>query len=154
MPAPKTLSREYRIYLAIWRKAQREIATAKLSPVVIHASNFSTALAIRQGMYRAIRPYREGHAIDEELRLASENFVISCIAKEDKSSVHTLTLKQRSTLSELEREILALGIDDADLLTLEEKLAQASLGEFLSSPTGPAVEFMPKRSTPFYTRED
>lgn len=147
---PKAPSREYRIYLAIWRKALRDSANPALPPVTVNASNFSLALSMRQGMYRAIRPYREGELIDRELVEAAEKFVVSAVRGEDPTKVHALTLKPRSTLSELERELLALGLDEGDLATTEEAAAKKHL-ESLMEPE--ELLLAPRKSTPFYTRD-
>jgi hypothetical protein len=147
----KTPSREYRIYLAIWRKALRDSSDPSLPLVTVNASSFSIALAMRQGMYRAIRPYREGEIIDRELAEASDKFVLSVIKQDDGAKIHTITVKPRSTLSDLERELLALGIDEADLSTTEEATAKKMM-ESIMAPEADVPE-LPRKSTPFYTRE-
>lgn len=146
----KTPSREYRIYLAVWRKALRDSRDPTLPLVSVNASNFSLALSMRQGMYRAIRPYREGEIVDRELVEAAEKFVVSAIRGEDPLKVHTLWLKPRSTLSELERELLALGLDEADLATTEEAAAKKHLDALMTPDEEPVL---PRKSTPFYTRD-
>jgi hypothetical protein len=145
MPALKPISREYRIYLALWRKAVK-------SPemVSITTKDFSMAVAMRQGMYRAIRPFRNGQAVDEELRMASERYVIYLIKAEDKHEPHFLELRPRMTLAALEASWDALGIDEEDLLLGDERKADASLERLLKESQAPEAKPAP---TPFYTRE-
>jgi len=142
MTKPFELSREARIYLAIWRKAYHE--REKVDPVSITASSFQTALSFRQGLYKAIRPYRFGEKFDNELQKAAELFVIGIIKQEDPAQPHKIILKKRITLNELETELLNLGLDESDLLLPEEKLFNSELVEKAEAP---------KPSNPFYTRD-
>lgn len=143
-----TISREYRIYLAIWRKAYLERDSGK-PPVTVQASSLSTALTMRRGMYRAIRPFRNGEQFDEELMKASENFVISMPTQDSSNSKHFLILKPRTSLSELEAELASLGLDEEDLKLTMEKQTIGKLSEFLDEAAP-----MPRHSSnPFYTRE-
>lgn len=153
MPAPKVLTREYRIYLAIWRKAylQRNDPDPTVS---WQASSFSMALQMRQGMYRAIRPYRIGKDLDEELRLAAELFVVAVVRGKDIYSPHTITVKPRAALSELEKDMAALGIDEEDLLLTEEKVLRSNFEDFLKPSVDETAIPLPRPSNPFYTRED
>lgn len=142
MTGPLDLSREVRIYLAIWRKAylQRDEET----PVSLTASSFTAALILRRGMYRAIRPYRYSERFDEELKKASEMFVVSVEQQKDPKSPHTLVMKRKLSLNELEAELLNLGLDENDLILPEEKMLNENLQEFLKPDTA---------SNPFYTRD-
>ncbi len=141
----KSIPREQRIYLAIWRKAYLERDSGKPA-ITIKASNRNVAIAMRQGMYRAISPYRTGKAFDAQLTAAAEVFVVHLPPDPSQE----LFLRPRITLSELELSLSELGIEEDDLLVTEERMEQASLEEFLESPT-----IAPQRtSTPFYTRED
>lgn len=141
-----TLSRETRIYLAIWRKAYQQKDTG-LPPIVVKASSRSTLLSMVTAMYRAIKPYREGKLHDEELTRAAEAMVISA-PKAGPGEPHVLTLKERKTLLDLEAELADLGISELDLLTPEERLQQASLAEFLQPEVKPAL----RSDNPFFTR--
>lgn len=146
---PKPVSREYRIYLAIWRKAVNSE-----EEITIRASTFNLAIAMRQGMYRAIRPYRSGEIFDAELSKAADLFVVQIEKLPDPSAPHILRLKPRLTLNELEAELANLGLDEADLLLGEERAVEAKLAEFLEpTEVEEDVEFRPiPRDTPFYSR--
>lgn len=133
MAAP--ISREYRIYLAIWRKAGNSP-----EPIVIKTSSKNMAIAMRQGMYRAIRPYRESKLIDDELRKAAENYVV--YLNED-----TLEMRPRLTLGELNTMFDQIGIDEEDLLLGDERDALGALKDLLDG-----VDVKP-RITPFYNRD-
>lgn len=148
--APAPLSREARIYLAIWRKAYRE--KASIIPVTFSVSSYSMALTVRNNMYRAIRPYRFGETLDEELRKASEAFVVSVSKNPDPLSAHQITLKPRLSLTELEAELTNLGLDEADLILPEEAALNSKLSEFIT-PETPAPK-PPRRGNKFYTRDD
>lgn len=144
-PAPKNISREYRIYLAIWRKAYLQPDGAP--HISITCPNFHMAVSMRQGMYRAIRPFREGATIDEELRQSAEKFVVYLVRNEDKSKSHFLELRERKALAALELELQSLGIDEEDLKFGEERTLDQKLTELIERPEeGP-------RATPFYERE-
>ena len=153
MAAKKPITREYRIYLAIWRKAYLEKDAPFPKNVEINASSFSMAISMRQGMYRAIRPYRYGEEFDPELTKASEHFVVTLptVAPADRAKPCKLVLAPRLALGELEKELLNLGLDSEDLLTHEEKIANIEI-EKLSSDE--VIEFSKRSSTPFYTREN
>lgn len=142
-----TLSREYRIYLAIWRKAYRE-RDLDTPLVTVNSANLSTALSLQSGMYKAVRPYRSGEAFDPELQAAAETFVVALPRHVDSSIPHAIVLKPRSTLTELEAELEALGITEADLLDPEEQKAVESI-QTLIEP-----EASKRPSNPFFTRED
>ena len=64
----KDLSREKRIYLAIWRKAWRD----QVETLTVNMPNKSLALTVRMSMYRTIKPYRTGDLFDDELRMAAD----------------------------------------------------------------------------------
>ena len=144
------LTREARIYLALWRKALK----SPDEPVSITVSSYSTALTVRSGMYRAIRPYRFGEAFDAELQKAAEQFVVSVTKNPDPTTPHKLILKPRLSLSELEAEFHNLGLDEDDLLLEEERAVNKKLAEFITPETGEAPKAAPRKSNPFYSRED
>ena len=137
----KDHSKQERIYLAIWRKAFQTIDHGE--PIAIKASSKPIATAQRLGLYRALRPYREGKLFDAELQQAGERIVACLVESKGRWAVE---LRPRETLSELEAQLAALGLDDAKLQTPEELLAQADLTRLLD-------EAKP-RSTKFYSRED
>lgn len=157
MSTPKPLSRETRIYLAIWRKAWRERDITYLPPVEVTAANFSMAISMRQGMYRAIRPYRYGQAFDPELNQAADMFVITLpkVKKSDYGKPCKLTVRERKNLTYLENDLVNLGLDEEDLLTADERAVNASL-EKLIEPEGlkPLKVGHRVKQNPFYTRED
>ena len=138
MSITKPISREYRIYLALWRKAFLNPD----EPVKVKASGFSMAVAMRQGMYRAIRPFRNGQMNDKELQDAAEKYVIYL----DKSS-NTIEFRERKALAELEHNFDLLGIDEEDLLLGDERTISTKLSAFLEEKPAEPV------STPFYTRD-
>lgn len=141
----KTLSREMRICLAIWRKAYRE-RNEGLDPIVINCSSLNAAISLRQAMYRAVRPYRTGEAFDEDIRQASELFVVYLEKQADPLEPHRLILKPRSTLNELEAELENLGLTEQDLVLHEERLMGGALNEFLAPESD-------RPANPFYERE-
>lgn len=147
MPSPLTLSREYRIYLALWRKAYQQLKSGSEELVTLKASSFNTALSMRQGLYRAIRPYRYEEQFDAELKAASEALVVA--VPKTAAGPTTVQFKPRMTLSELEAELANFGLDEADLLLPDEKAVAKSLESLITSDnaTKPSIN-----STPFYTR--
>jgi hypothetical protein len=140
MPAP--ITKEHRIYLALWRKAYRDRDAA---PLTIKCSTFRMAMHQRLGLYRVIRPYRIGELFDPELTAAVELLVPTISPKE--AAEVTITFRPRKSLSELEKSIETLGLSEEDFLTETEKSLHQEL-ETLSSDFSP-----PQRSTPFYTRD-
>lgn len=108
------------------------------------------ALAMKKGLYRAIKPYREGTLIDDELRIAADGFIIA--VPREANGPAWLEIRPRQTLSELEAQLSSLGLDDQELLSPEERRLAQNLDQFISDD--PVVPLPVKRSTPFYTRED
>lgn len=143
------ISRELRICLAIWRKAYLE-RNDNLEPVVINAANLNSAISIRQSMYRAMKPFRNGERFDEELRLAGDLFVCYLEKQEDPDARHRLILKPRNTLSALEADFENLGLNEDDLLLAEERMMSNKLAEFLDAPT----KGDQRPATPYYDRRD
>lgn len=140
----KTLSRELRICLAIWRKAFLERGD---EPLVINCRDYNSAIAIRQSMYRAIKPFRTNEMFDEDLRQAAEFLVVYLEKQDDPTAPHRLIMKERKTLDDLNAEMEALGIGDADLLLEEEKIVTGKLDEFIEEAREEA------RATSFYSRD-
>jgi hypothetical protein len=138
----KPISREYRIYLALWRKALKSP-----EPVRVKASSFSMAVAMRQGMYRAVRPFRNGQLLDKELQEAAEKYVVYMERQDSKDQPHWLVLNTRKALAELDIMFDELGIDEEDLLLSDERRIQDSLSSLMDSePAQPKI-------TPFYSRD-
>ncbi len=143
MPNPAPVSREYRIYLALWRKAYIS------GEFAVKASSFQMALSMRQGMYRAIKPYRVGHATDDTLLKAAEKFVLFLDRKKgQEDQPHEIVFRERKALSELERSFAELGIDEDDLLIGDEREANASLQRLIEVQEHPEP-----RSTPYFKRD-
>lgn len=142
----KPISREYRVYLAIWRKAYHE-RDKGLEPIAINASTYNLAISMRQGLYRAIKPYRYGEAFDPELQQAVELFVVFLPKEPTPSGFYQVILKPRHTLNELELQLAELGIDEGDLLTQEEQMANKSLETLMDQPLSRT-----EVSNPFYNR--
>lgn len=148
MPVPRPPSREYRIYLALWRKAWLQPDGAP--EVSIKAPNLHMAVAIKQGMYRAIKPYRYGEQHDHELQKAVDKFVLYLKRDEDKiaSNPHWIVLRERKALTILEIQWAELGLEDADLLVGDERTVNAKLDALIEKQEEPV------RTTPFYEREE
>ena len=142
----KPISREYRVYLALWRKAYHE-RDSGASPVAVNASTYNLAVSMRQGMYRAIAPYRRGEEFDVELQQAVEYFVAYLPKEPTPSGLFQVILKPRHTLGELEAQLANLGLDEADLLTETERMANKSIESLMDTPPS-RVE----RDNPFYER--
>lgn len=135
----KSVSRELRICLAIWRKAYNERDKDEL--VTINCPSQNAAMSLRQSMYRAARPFRDGSAFDEEVRKSTDLFVVY-IDRE----TNQITLKPRSTLDTLEASLAELGINESDLRLPEERLLDKELTEFIEKGDKP-------RANQFYERE-
>ena len=134
------LSREARIYLALWRKT-----STMTDGFEVKFPNYSLAISARQGLYRAIKSYRGRPDLDPVLAQAADLFVVSINAE-----AFTLTFTPRKTLEALELQLHDLGIDEADLQTHQER----EIAESLDRMMGKASTKSPERSTPFYSRED
>jgi hypothetical protein len=136
----KPISREYRIYLALWRKAIQG------SPPTVKVPNLHTAIAMRQGMYRAIRPFRDGTLNDTELLRAAEKYVIYLVQGSSADTIHFLEWRERKALAVLEEAWDSLGIDEQDLLVGDERGIDQKLSDLLK-------EKATVRETKFFTRE-
>lgn len=134
----ETLTREQRIYMALWRKAYRDYQT---NPLVIQCSSFKMAMRQRLGLYRVIKPYRDGIKFDHELSEAAK-VVVPTISPKGEEPI-TLTFRPRRDLADLEALISDLDLSDEDFLTQQEKEINQELLELAG----------PNRSTPFYTRD-
>lgn len=149
MPA---ISREHRIYLALWRKAYREDKA-----IEIKLSTFSEALTLRSAMYRAIKPFIEGMNPDEELVAVREKFAISVLPQSN-----ILTIRPKILLGKLEGMLEGLGVDERDLMTPEEIRALDALEEFITPADAaklgpndlPPTKLPLAAPNPFFKRED
>lgn len=141
MPAP--VSREYRVYLALWRKAYK----TPDQEVIIRCPDRRTAIAMRQGMYRAIKPFRHGETsfIDEDLVKSADKFVVYL---NEETTPPQLELRERKSLAALEGIWDELGIDESDLLIGEERRLMENFSKLVEEEA-PAV---PTSATPFYSR--
>jgi hypothetical protein len=122
----KVSEHETRIYLGLWRKAARTG-----DDITITLGSYNEALAVRMGMYRAIKPYRKGQLLDEELAKAADEFTPGVI----KGSCELVLRKRRgNALADLAAE--QAGLEPEDLYTPEEIAAQRSaervIGELLA----------------------
>lgn len=146
----KPITREHRIYLALWRKAYKSE-----EPVSFKCSNFAMAVAIRQGMYRAIKPFRYGELEDTELKDAAEKFVVFLVKNRDengehlKDKTHFIELRPRVTLLEANSIFDELDLEEDELYVGEERIISEKLKGLIEK--GPAK---PTSKTPFYSRED
>lgn len=136
------MSRELQIYLAIWRKAYRqEISAIDSDPIVIRASSQSSALTMRTGLYRALRPYRNGDKFDADLQAAAEVLVVS--APYEVEGGYAIEIRPRMALNELEAQLENLGITTDEVKSDVD--IPASLKDLAKSTD--------RRSTPFYERD-
>jgi hypothetical protein len=135
----KDLSREKRIYLAIWRKAWRE----QVETLTVTMPNESLALTVRMSMYRTIKPYRQGDLFDDELRMAAEKYVLVV-----QKSPPAIILTHRKSADAAELAFSDLGLDEMDLMTAEE-IASMNSAIKVSENLGSDHQV-----NPFYTREE
>lgn len=143
--AMSPVSRESRIYLALWRRAYLHPEVE----VFLIAPNFKTAYAMRRVIYRAIKPYRDLELFDSELQLAAETYTISVEVTEDETKPCRIRWLPRASLDVL--NLAALGLSEADLLLPHERKITHDLETFLGTDSAPQA---PRPSNPFYTRED
>lgn len=129
-------SREAKIYLAIWRKAQ-----TTQTEFDINLPSKALTISTRQGMYRAIKPYRNRYDKDPILAEAADKYVVT-----QNLETNTLRMTSRKTLEAIESQLSALGLSEADLLDPTEIRISADLQALIETPSD--------RSTPFYSRED
>ena len=135
----KDLSREKRIYLAIWRKAWREQGET----LTVKMPNESLALTVRMSMYRTIKPYREGALFDDELRMAADKYVL--VVRKDPPAI---VLTHRKSADAAELAFADLGLDEMDLMT-EEEVAAMKAADSVAKSLGSGHQ-----PNPFFTREE
>jgi hypothetical protein len=146
MPAHKIISREYRIYLALWRKA---LNSPEGAPTIsIKCPNLHSAVAMRQSMYRAIKPFRAGTQSDSELQKAADKFVLYLVQAEKAAEPHFIEFRERKSLTILEAAWDSLGIDEEDLLVGDERSITEKLHELMDKVPDQV------RKTAFYEREE
>ena len=133
-----SLSREARIYLALWRKTATEPEGFE-----VKFPTESLAISARQGLYRAIKSFRNRPDLDPILAEAADKFVVSI----DQANC-TIYLTPRKTLEVLESQLALLGISEEDLSTAEERKINSSMQTLLENLEKPETT-----STPFYSRE-
>jgi len=135
----KDLSREKRIYLAIWRKAWRE----QVETLTVNMPNESLALTVRMSMYRTIKPYRTGDLFDDELRMAADKYVLVV-----QKSPPAIVLTHRKSADAAEAAFADLGLDEMDLMTDEEIKAMTTAQKVTESLASPHI------ANPFFKREE
>jgi hypothetical protein len=134
----KPISKEVRIYLAFWRKAQTEGLELEFKPPTLQA-----AVAFRMAMYRAIRPYRYGELYDSVLNEAADKWTL-WMGKDS----FKVKLKHRATLSVAEQFLVDLEMSEDDLL-LPHEIEQR--GRLLGVQK--AIDDDKPEENPFYSRE-
>lgn len=134
-----SLSREQRIYLAIWRRA------AEKGSLEIKCASPTSARTIRMALYRVIKPYREDPLLDSEMTKIAQDFVVAW----SKASMVLNIIPRASTAEQLVDSLLdQLGLEEGDLETPEEKAVVKDFEEFMEAKPKPVSE------NPFYKRED
>ena len=125
----------------IWRKAFRD------GEMIIDLPTPSDAMKLRFALYNAVRPVRQGKAVDEELLKAAESCLINIAGS-------VLTVQSKSLMPFMQAVTAALGeevsAEQPVPLTQEEAEIAASeerLKALLDTP-----EQAPERVTPYYTR--
>lgn len=141
MPA-LPLTREARIYRALWLKALSDE-----DPVRINFPAVGAALAFRRAMYRFLQPYRKDPEIEPLLAQAGELCSISAPTHADPS----LTIGAKLTVELAEMALEQLGLEESDLLTSVEKSMLATSESRANFEAQKELE--ESRSTPFYDRD-
>lgn len=103
---PADITRETRIFLALWRKAGR----GETLPVFTLPTQ-SAAIAVRMAMYRAIKPYRLSD--DNELVEAAAKYTVNV-------KDNTVTIALKVSLALAEQLLIDLDIDETELMTPDE----------------------------------
>lgn len=126
-----SLTRESKIYLAIWRKAAAE------SGLTITLSSPVEAQSVRMAMYRAMTPYKNDPNLEPSLSEIGAK--MSLVWHRGESVLH---IRDRVTLTSAERLAEQLGLDDDDLLTDSERRMKAAAERSLEAirPAGQPTE--------------
>jgi hypothetical protein len=139
------LSRETLIYLALWRKAYRQPETL----VEVKCSTNQMAISMRQGIYRAVKPFRGDYSKDPDLAGAAERYVIGMLPSNDETRFAYLRFIPRKSLNELEAQLLDLGLEESELISPDDMAMASSASKVFTELSDPD-----RAPTPFYTRED
>jgi hypothetical protein len=115
---PLDISRENRIFLALWRKAIRK------EEVRLKCLSDNQAITTRLAMYRAIKPFRMDEFEDPELYDAANRLAIRIEGSD------IIIVEKTSTIT-AEAAMLQFGLTEDDLLTPEERVAQSRMEEQL-----------------------
>lgn len=110
--------------------------------LTIKLTTHAEAIAMRLGLYRAMKPYRSGELVDPELAAVAETHAIFIASKSN-----NLVIRRKVGLLAAEGLMAELGIDEDDLITFEEKEIagrMAALGE----------EDRVEKDNPFYNGSD
>ena len=144
-------TKEQLLMHGIWRKAAREGKLELTLPTK------ADAVRLRFGLYNSVRAVREGKVLDEELRTAAEDCMISLV--DDVKVV--VQLKARTAFmqaiagalgDDLEQALAASAPVSAD--SAQEASELAAMQERLAKEFGQTdQEQSAPRSTPYYTRE-
>ena len=149
---PRPVTRQTRIYLALWRKAYTDLQLSgpdDFEPLTIFTAKQSLAVSHKTGLYAAIRPYREA-GLDPILHAASEALVVKILTPEETGTeLFQTSLCPRETFPSLDEALTRLGISDKDLLTPEEQEAERLVEKLVLK----SEETEAPRATPFYTRD-
>ena len=84
--------------------------------LTIKLTTHAEAIAMRLGLYRAMKPYRSGDLNDPQLTAAAETHAIFIAPKST-----NLVIRRKVGLLAAEGLMAELGIDENDLITFEEK---------------------------------
>lgn len=112
------LSRQHRIYSALWRKA---LISGFIS---LNLETHYQAIALRLAMYRFLKPYRNDSTLDDELFRCAETLAL-CV----KHGEARLVIKPKVDIDLAEVAMLAGGLLEDELLSEgERKLMDMSEG--------------------------
>ena len=135
------MSRDLKIYLALWRKLIRE--QEKL-PVEIVFPTTQQAASFRIGMFKALKPYRHNGRLDMELSQAADLITIK------KMNGCVITFDHRTTDTMLDSVVQQMGLSKELLKRSEAEMLEAAAEQSLRE----ALDGVPEpRSTPFFERD-
>ncbi len=130
------LTREARIYSAIWRKAEAQYP----KPLVIKFPTSAAAHSFRRAMYRFLAPYRRNPTLDTMLACVSETIAISNVKPD-----FSLELCPKVSTAAADHAMMELLLDESDLLSDMEK---ELMKEKAPDPAPPVAD------NPFYRRDE
>ena len=131
------ISRENRIYLAIWRKV-----AGMEDDLTIKLTSHTEAVSMRLGLYRAMTPYRSGDMTDPELAAVADTHSVFIAPKSSE-----IVIRRKIGLLAAEGLMEELGIGEDDLITYEEK-------ELSDRMTGLMTDLSAGKDNPFYKGTD